>query len=259
MNRNRILKITTLTLALTNLIGLTPIKANAEWKVSGNSWYYTDSTGNVVTGWQQIDGNWYYMWSDGTMAKNTWIENGDKWYYLGDSGAMLYNNIVDGCTIGNEGYWIITARGQLTYDDVKPTNMYFRGDISQGTRYIDMSDSLSTSNININDESKKLLVAIEGNLSQEKIDYSDIKSNCIGKTIEDKYLIENITFLSRTYKNIDCIGIGNQADVVRQKSDIMDYKATSQYVYDRYLIFNSSNNNSSEWEVKRIVIEFQEV
>lgn len=144
----------TLTLVLTNLIGLTPIKANAEWKVSGSGWYYTDSTGNVVTGWQQIDGNWYYMWSDGTMAKNTWIENGDKWYYLGDSGAMLYNNIVDGCTIGNEGYWIITARGELTYDDVKPTNMYFRGDISQGTRYIEMSDSLSTSNLNINDESK---------------------------------------------------------------------------------------------------------
>lgn len=258
MKKNYLLKTLAASLSLTSLGVLTPILANAQWKQSNNSWYYTDNSGNNVTGWQQIDGNWYYMWSDGSMATNTWIESGDKWYYLGSTGAMVYNTVIDGYTIGSEGYWIITARGELTYDDVKPTHIYFRGDLSQGTRYMEMSDSLSTSNLNINDESKKLITAIEDNLSQEKIDYSDIKSNCIGKTIEGRYLIENITFLSKTYKDTDCIGIGNQADVVRQ-SDIMDYKPTSQYVYDRYLIFNSSNNNSSEWEVKRIVIECKEV
>ncbi|WP_394884929.1 hypothetical protein [Clostridium butyricum] len=255
---SKLLKTLALTLSLTSIGALAPMVANAAWYQNENEWYYTNNSGNNVTGWQQIDGNWYYMWSDGSMAKNTWLESNSKWYYLGNSGAMVYNTVIDGYTIGNEGYWIVTSNGELKYEDVKPTHAYFRSDLSQGSRYVQMSDSISSSNINTNEESQKLLNTIAGNLSQEKLDLSEAKSNCIGKTIEGKYVIENITFLSRTYKNTDCIGIGNQADVVKQ-SDIMDYKPSSSYVYDKYLIFNSSQNNSSQWEVKRIVIEFKEV
>lgn len=256
---SKLLKTLALTLSLTSIGALAPMVANAAWYQSGNEWYYTNNSGSNVTGWQQIDGNWYYMWSDGSMAKNTWLESNSKWYYLGNTGAMVYNTVIDGYTIGSEGYWIVTSNGELQYEDVKPTHAYFRSDLSQGSRYVQMSDSLSSSNINItNEESQKLLNAIAGNLSQEKLDLSEAKSNCIGKTIDGKYVIQNITFLSRTYKDTDCIGIGNQADVVKQ-SDIMDYKPSSSYVYDKYLIFNSSQNNSSQWEVKRIVIEFKEV
>ncbi|MBR1390574.1 MAG: N-acetylmuramoyl-L-alanine amidase family protein [Lachnospiraceae bacterium] len=45
------------------------------------SWYYLDSDGRMVTGWQQIDGKWYYFNPDGKI-RQSWQQEGDAWYYL---------------------------------------------------------------------------------------------------------------------------------------------------------------------------------
>ncbi|WP_270501732.1 hypothetical protein [Clostridium butyricum] len=269
MNRNRILKITTLTLALTNLIGLTPIKANAEWKVSGSGWYYTDSTENVVTGWQQIDGNWYYMWSDGTMAKNTWIENGDKWYYLGNSGAMVYNTVIDGYTIGNNGYWIVSSRGSFTEKDIIQKH-YIRGELGQNQRDIDMSNLLSYTNIQFDDRYDKTLIEqIPLYIMEGKIYINEAKDMCIGKIYKNKYMITDIKFYEIKYKDQDVVEYAkNHPNAIYQisiKEDIVknsilpEYKSNADYIYDRYGIFSSSANNSSEWEAMRVIVEFDEV
>lgn len=47
------------------------------------SWYYLDSDGRMVTGWQQIDGKWYYFNPDGKI-KQGWQQEGDTWYYLSE-------------------------------------------------------------------------------------------------------------------------------------------------------------------------------
>ena len=39
----------------------------------------------MKTGWVQLSGNWYYLYSDGSMACNTTIDN----YKLGSDGAWI--------------------------------------------------------------------------------------------------------------------------------------------------------------------------
>ncbi len=49
-----------------------------------------DSPAPVQTGWVQgDDGLWRYYWSNGTLARSTWIEDGeDTWYFIDDDGTM---------------------------------------------------------------------------------------------------------------------------------------------------------------------------
>ncbi len=58
------------------------------WLLLDNSYYYLlPKTGQMMTGWQTIDGKWYYLKTDGRMASE-WLQDNGKWYYLLD-GAMV--------------------------------------------------------------------------------------------------------------------------------------------------------------------------
>ena len=55
------------------------------------SWYYFNSEGYIVSGWQSINGKWYYFYPKteginiyGSMAKNTVIDG----YFIGENGAV---------------------------------------------------------------------------------------------------------------------------------------------------------------------------
>ena len=53
------------------------------------SWYYLDpATGQMATGWTQIDGTWFYLSSSGVM-RTGWVKDGGAWYYLSPSGSMV--------------------------------------------------------------------------------------------------------------------------------------------------------------------------
>jgi hypothetical protein len=67
-------------------LAITPLAAHAEWRKSGNGWWYAEG-GSYAIGWDKIDGNWYYFNSNGYM-KTGWIKYNDTWYYLSDSGAI---------------------------------------------------------------------------------------------------------------------------------------------------------------------------
>lgn len=132
-------------LAVTALIGVLPIAANAEWKEKdGNKYYLNDENGAYVTGWMQDkNGNWYYFNDNGVMQKNTtigggyvlgadgvwnnsktytsasisdakntegtWKLNGGKWYFYDKSGTMLRNTTVIAggkeYKLGADGAW----------------------------------------------------------------------------------------------------------------------------------------------------------
>lgn len=119
-------------LALTAIFSL-PICANAEWKYDKGNWFYNDNSGNILTGWNKIEGQWYYFnkvqtthefkgemktgffkdndgkvyyfYNNGKMATNTWIK-GDKWHYFYNDGSMATNTIIDGYRIDSNGDWI---------------------------------------------------------------------------------------------------------------------------------------------------------
>lgn len=61
------------------------------WYQSGDgTWYYSNESGEMQTGWVQTDGVWYYLSDSGAMQTG-WIKDGEDWYYLKDSGAMACN------------------------------------------------------------------------------------------------------------------------------------------------------------------------
>ncbi|AOR25036.1 hypothetical protein [Clostridium taeniosporum] len=260
----KLIKTLALTLSISSLGVITPkasyAAGQAHWKSINSNWYYMDSTGKVETGWINDNGIWYYMWSDGTMAKNTWIQSANgKWYYLNESGKMLSNTTINGYTIGNDGAWIISNRGNLTFDDLTISHVP-RDDLSLNSRQESLANSLSSCNISLNNGDNKILNFISSNLAQEKLYISEAKNQCIGKVIGNKYMINDIKVFSQAFKNIDCIGVGNEKDVVTQKSNVVDYKSNANYVYDKYIILHKTVNDvGSEFAVIRVVIEFKEI
>ena len=93
------------------------------WIKEGNSWRYRKTDGTFAKNtW--VEGN-YYVKSNGVMAANEWIKVGNDWYYaksngataknvwegnywLGSDGKMVTNSWVDSNRyyVGNDGAWI---------------------------------------------------------------------------------------------------------------------------------------------------------
>lgn len=71
-------------LIVVSIMTLNPIGVSAEWKNNSKGWWYMQGN-SYYTGWNLINDKWYYFYSDGYMAKDTWIDG----YYLNISGAWI--------------------------------------------------------------------------------------------------------------------------------------------------------------------------
>lgn len=69
--KKSIKKLIALTMISATLLGVSSVGANAEWRESGNNWWYSQGS-SYATGWTQIDGQWYYFNSNGYM-KTAWF------------------------------------------------------------------------------------------------------------------------------------------------------------------------------------------
>ena len=66
----------------------TIIEVTTGWyQASNGNWFYYNTSGVKVTGWQKIGGYWYFFNSAGVMQKG-WLSNGGYWYYLSSGGKM---------------------------------------------------------------------------------------------------------------------------------------------------------------------------
>lgn len=122
-------------LAITALIGVLPIAANAEWKEKdGNKYYLDDEDGTYVTGWMQESGKWYYFNDSGVMQKNTTVISYGKEYKIGadgawsdgedDAGSSSYKS--DGLWTYNKGKWYYKKNGESSY---------FKGWLNEGSKW----------------------------------------------------------------------------------------------------------------------------
>ncbi|MEY8434547.1 hypothetical protein AALA56_01710 [Streptococcus hyointestinalis] len=70
----------------------------------GDSWYYADSTGHVVTGSQTINGQRLYFATDGKQVKGAFVTNSDgsQSYYDTDSGELYVSRFFQ---VGNTWYY----------------------------------------------------------------------------------------------------------------------------------------------------------
>lgn len=101
MKNKSITKIIAGALAITSIMAMNPVGANAAWKQNSIGWWYTEGN-SWSTGWRLINGNWYYFYSDGYMATK-WLNLDGKWYYFYADGSMAKNSWVDGYYVGEDG------------------------------------------------------------------------------------------------------------------------------------------------------------
>ena len=242
--KNKVLTILTLTLALSNLgtVGASAI-GQAQWKLINNNWYYYDSNGQMKTGWIYDKGNWYYCYSNGQMAKNTTIDG----YYLNSNGAWTTNISSNSSSTGKD----------FTWELIKGTHD-MRTDISSRVSDMELGKELTNYNVNITEETKENFEELSDNLAKSRIYIQEARNNCIGKIVDKKYRITNITFLSQTFPNSTGTVQEAQRKTIKE-SDLTKYNPTASYVYDQYLVFICGNARHNEWEAKRIVIEFEAV
>lgn len=109
------------------------------WGWINGQYYYFDANGNMMTGWQFINGKWYclnpaegslqgamltgvildplynaYFYADASGAMVTgWYQVGANWYYFSPvndgvhvTGALLSGTYVDGYYLGADGAWV---------------------------------------------------------------------------------------------------------------------------------------------------------
>ena len=73
------------------------------WQTIGGSRYYFNANGTMRTGWLDLNGERYCFYTSGKMISGTWVEIGSKHYYFYPDGKLATNTTIDGYTIGEDG------------------------------------------------------------------------------------------------------------------------------------------------------------
>ena len=115
--------------------GICPVD---DWVKLGGSWYRTNGSCAVRTGWYQVDGAWYYSTSDGKMVEDTtftdskgnkyiasasgacpanaWIKWNGDWYFTADSCALRFGWV----QYKSDWYYLDKADGHMLADTTTP-------------------------------------------------------------------------------------------------------------------------------------------
>lgn len=265
MKKSKLIKIIALTIALTSVgtIGANAATSQSYWQSSNNGWYYY-SNGSMQTGWINDGGNWYYCNSNGIMQTG-WIYDGGNWYYCYSNGQMATNTTIDGCYLNEKGSWSLSkpittsstqsSQSELTADDINKHHS-IRGDIGSRETEIATGKQLSSSNISVDYDSEMLLVGLSDNLAAGRITIDEARSSCIGKSLNNKYKITNITFLKEVFPNSKGTFTEREVSTIKASS-LYSYVPSSSYAYDKYLVVVYGNAKSGEWEAMRLVLEFE--
>lgn len=97
-----------------SLLAINPVVAHAEWKQSGNNWWYSQGGSSYAIGWTQIEGKWYYFDSNGYL-KNGWLYDSGNWFYFYGNGQMAHDTTIDGYYLNSGGAWTTNIPVQNTY------------------------------------------------------------------------------------------------------------------------------------------------
>ena len=96
--------------------------STAQWVGSGNTWYYVDADGKMVTGYQTVAGAKYYFAESGLMQTGWFKINGED-YYAASSGVISAQWVKS----GNNWYYV-DANGKMVTGDYKINGVVNRFD-----------------------------------------------------------------------------------------------------------------------------------
>ena len=90
--------------AVSALLALPVMAADAQWKRNDKGWWYEEANGAYPTyQWKLINNKWCYFDNIGYMLENRWVGN----YYVGADGAMLVSTSTpDGYYVDATGKWV---------------------------------------------------------------------------------------------------------------------------------------------------------
>ncbi|WP_437341618.1 cell wall-binding protein [Clostridium butyricum] len=100
---NKFKKIIVAFVAVVSIVAVNVTGASAEWRQSGDSWWYSQGS-SYATGWNQIDGQWYYFDSNGYMNTG-WVYDSGNWYYLYGNGTMAQDCYIGDSYLSSSGTW----------------------------------------------------------------------------------------------------------------------------------------------------------
>lgn len=109
-----------------------PEETRRGWYKAEEGWYYYNADGELMTGWQFIDGYWYYLDGNnikypGLMVSNGRREISGKEYWFGETGVLKIGWIY------NKGIWYYSDQSGVLYEGwLKDNGSWF---------YFDKSDT----------------------------------------------------------------------------------------------------------------------
>ena len=89
------------------------IKEGGWGSYNGNKYYKNPVTGFPYTGWVTFGTTWYYANSNGFMVKGWQYINGKYYYFYPDTYIMARNTVIDGYVIGGDGARVPTALSKM--------------------------------------------------------------------------------------------------------------------------------------------------
>lgn len=85
------------------------------WQYIGISWYYFNPQGIMLTGWIEVNGNLYYLNKDGVMLTD-WQQIDGDWYYFGTDGKRVYGWQQLGWSGGTSWFYFNETDGYMMVD-----------------------------------------------------------------------------------------------------------------------------------------------
>lgn len=99
-------------------ISISSQAAENGWKLENNAWSYLRNGAKVTNEWIKTNNFWFYVDSDGSMARNSKIEN----RYVNEDGAMVSNSWRKLREDGEESWYYFTQNGNMAEDGWKTIN-----------------------------------------------------------------------------------------------------------------------------------------
>ena len=117
--------------AVSALLALPVMAADAQWKRNDKGWWYEEANGAYPTNqWKLINNKWYYFDNIGYMLENRWVGN----YYVGADGAMLVSTSTpDGYYVDATGKWVEGIRKTANISKRSGTSSGGSGGRSRGS------------------------------------------------------------------------------------------------------------------------------
>ena len=190
------------------------------WLTEAESRYYLNESGMVLTGWQEIDGKRFYFGADGAMTVG-WAQLEDSTYYFGMDGS-LFTGLLN---IGGKGFYFDEAgRMYSGWQEIDEKTYYFGTDGVMAVGQVEIEGQRH----HFSPHGVKILLVNPWNTLPE-----DYEVTLVNLTERDRLETECAEALTKMLA--DCEAAGHETMIVsayrtREEQEYLFYRKVNSYV-----------------------------